>query len=113
MYKRQTEGSLAEPDPNSFSGNIRFFRADLTSNWSDADNAFIYNDNTRILGLADMAAAIEEKRPHRASGELAYHVLDVMCSILDSAESGKTAAVKSTCCRPEPLASGLKEGEIK
>lgn len=108
-----TEGSLAEPDPNSFSGNIRFFRAGLTSNWSDADNAFIYNDNTRILGLADMAAAIKEKRPHRASGELAYHVLDVMCSILDSAESGKTATVQSTCIRPEPLDSGLKEGEIK
>lgn len=108
-----TEGSLAEPDPNSFSGNIRFFRAGLTSNWSDADNAFIYNDNTRILGLADMAAAIKEKRPHRASGELAYHVLDVMCSILDSAESGKTATVQSTCIRPEPLDPGLKEGEIK
>ena len=34
--------------------------------------------NLRSLGLADMAAAIRADRPHRASGELALHVLEVM-----------------------------------
>jgi len=32
------------------------------------------------MRLADMASAIREDRPHRASGELAFHVLDVMAA---------------------------------
>jgi hypothetical protein len=50
-----------------------------------------------------MAEAIVEARPHRASGELAYHVLEVMHGIHDASASGVYYQVKSTCPRPEPL----------
>jgi len=108
-----TDGSLHEPDPNSFNGEIRFFKAGLSADWGKADNAFIYNDNTRGIGLADMAAAIEENRPHRASGKQAFHVLDVMCAIGEAAASGKAIEIQSTCSRPAPLPVGLKAGEIR
>jgi predicted dehydrogenase len=50
--------------------------------------AWMSNDKWRGIGVADMAAAIGEKRPHRASGDLAIHVLEVMTRILESGEMG-------------------------
>ena len=37
--------------------------------------------SSRGTGVLEMARAIRADRPHRASGELAYHVLDTMISI--------------------------------
>ncbi len=105
-------GALRTPDPNSFNGEIRFARAGLTDNWCAAANNFNYNGNMRLIGLADMAAAIELERPHRCSGELAYHVLDVMHSILDANEKGAAVKIESTCMRPSPLREGLRTGEL-
>ena len=106
------DGAIHTPDPNTFSGEVRFINAELNSDWASADNPFIYNDNMRLIGLADMAAGIELKRPHRCSGELAYHVTDVMCSILESAEKRQYVAIESTCRRPAPLREGLVPGEL-
>ena len=49
-------------------------------------------------------------RPHRASGELAYHVLDIMHSVHDSSEKGTHVEMVSTCQRPQPLPVGLAKG---
>jgi hypothetical protein len=106
------DGALHTPDPNTFSGEVRFAHAGLTSGWTSADNPFIYNGNMRLIGLADMAAGIELGRPHRCSGELAYHVTDVMCSILESAEKRQFVAIESSCGRPAPLREGLVPGEL-
>jgi hypothetical protein len=72
-------------------------------NWSDIPLLKDYPEDSRGLGLADMAAAITESRPHRASGELAYHVLEVMHGFHDASASGNYYQVKSSCKRPEPL----------
>jgi hypothetical protein len=66
----------------------------------------------RLIGLADMAAGIELGRPHRCSGELAYHVTDVMCSILESAKKRQYVTIESTCVRPADLRDGLALGEL-
>jgi predicted dehydrogenase len=58
------------------------------------DNGYA-NDNWRGIGVADMAVAIGEKRPHRASGDLAVHVLEVMTRILESGETGRRLTI--TC----------------
>lgn len=107
------DGSLHTPDPNCFGGEIRLFQAGLSADWMKVDNSFGYNDNSRGIGLADMARAIRENRPHRASGELAFHVLDVMCSIEDSSREGRAVELASSCDRPAPLSPGLKNGEIR
>ena len=77
-----------------------------------ADNPFLYNDNMRSLGLADMAKGIETKRPHRCSGALAYHVLDVMCSIIEAGREERAVMLESSCDRPAPLPLGLTFGEL-
>jgi predicted dehydrogenase len=97
-----TEGSLRVPDPNTFGGPVYVsrFRAEA---WSEIPLLKDYPDNSRGLGITDMAEAITEGRPHRANGELAYHVLEVMHGIHDASASGQYYTVKSSCTRPEPL----------
>lgn len=66
----------------------------------------------RGIGVADMAYAITFGRPHRASGEMAYHVLDIMQAFGESSESGRHIEITSRCSRPAPLPLGLMEGEL-
>ena len=106
------DGAVHTPDPNMFSGEVRFAKAGQAYEWETADNPFVYNDNMRLIGLADMAAGIELGRPHRCSGELAYHVTDVMCSILESSEKGQYVTLESTCGRPAPILEGVSRGEL-
>lgn len=60
-------------------------------------------DAGRGVGLADLAEALPAGRPHRASAELAAHVLDIMLTLLDAAGQGRALPVTSTCERPAPV----------
>ena len=95
-------GSLALPDPNTFGGPVRF-RPAGADQWEEITIEHGYAANSRGLGVADMATAIRTGRPHRASGELAYHVLDVMHAIHEAAESGRHVEIHSEVERPEAL----------
>ncbi len=106
-----TEGTLAVPDPNTFGGPIRIRRAGA-QDWSEVPLAFIYGENSRGIGVADMALALREGRPARAGGELTYHVLDVMHAFHDASEKGKHIKLESTCQRPAALALGLLKGQV-
>jgi predicted dehydrogenase len=108
-----TEGTMQVPDPNYFRGKVRVRRfrdedwADIPLVLAGPDNAKDEDwdrvNNWRGIGITDMAEAIAEGRPHRASGELAYHVLEIMHGIHDASNSGKYYETKSTCSRPEPM----------
>ena len=56
--------------------------------------------NFRCVGVADMASAIQQGTPHRASGQLASHVLEVMYAVLESGSDGSTIAVAPTIDKP-------------
>lgn len=62
-----------------------------------------YTENSRGLGLADMAEGMRTGRPHRANGQLAYHVLDIMHAIHEASDEGRHILLESTCERPDPL----------
>ena len=66
----------------------------------------------RGIGVADMAYAIKSGRPHRANGEMAYHVLDVMQAIVESSADSRHIQVESSCQRPAPLPLGLLPGRL-
>jgi predicted dehydrogenase len=100
-----TEGTLSVPDPNTFGGPIRLKRAGA-EDWSEIPILHSSTEPGRGTGVADMAAAIQSGRAHRASGELAYHVLDLMHGVHDASESGRHIEVGSTCARPAPLPIG-------
>ncbi len=95
-----SEGSLSVPDPNHFGGVVKLYREEK---WEEVPLTHGYDENSRGIGVADMAYAIQESRPQRASGELAFHVLDAMYGFLDSSESGRHYLMESAGVRPEAL----------
>lgn len=103
------EGTLSVADPNTFGGPLRLKRAGDES-WTDLPLTHGYTENSRGLGVADMAHALSSGRAHRAGGELAYHVLDIMQSTLEAAEQERTVVLTSRTDRPAALPTGLTEG---
>lgn len=101
-----SSGALIVNDPNMFSGNLRYSdgRGQWgNGNWHDLAIQLPYAENSRGIGLKDMIAGIEENRPHRANGELAFHVLETMHAILESAHSGQAVALESKPMQPALL----------
>ncbi|MZD04400.1 Gfo/Idh/MocA family oxidoreductase, partial [Streptomyces sp. SID5785] len=95
-----TDASLSVPDPNAFDGPVEIHRGDR---WVPLPVSAGHRDAGRGVGLGDLAAALREDRPHRASAELAAHVLDVMLTLMDAADQGRALGVDSTCERPDPV----------
>ena len=98
-------GTIAVPDPNRFDDPVEVATADAPE-WTTAPMTAGYPDAARGYGLADMARAVETDRPHRASGELALHVLDVMESVLASSDAHDVRTLTTTVARPEAVAEG-------
>jgi predicted dehydrogenase len=94
-----TEGTITVPDPNMFSDAVE--AAVRGGDWQPVPDSAGYIDTGRGVGLADMADAIRENRPHRASGRLALHVLEIMDAILRSSQEKAVITVDSTAERPE------------
>ena len=103
-----SEGTLCVPDPNTFGGPVTLWKPEAKEGEPIALLP-IREKNSRSLGMADMAHAIRSGRPHRASGEMAYHVLDIMHTIHDAAREGRHITMQSTCVRPQPMPVGLPE----
>jgi len=115
-----TKGTLCIPDldplegPNLFGGPVwvktgrtsrwcGLPRARGLEKWDEAPVRHSYTQNSRGLGLADMAYAIRDGRPARAGAEMAFHSLEIMHGLLRSAEQGRYYELQSTCLRPAPL----------
>ncbi|MHB8063504.1 MAG: gfo/Idh/MocA family oxidoreductase, partial [Ruminiclostridium sp.] len=103
-----SEGSLNIPDPNFFDGPVLMKRKGA-ENWSEVPLAFGNTDNSRGIGLADMAYALLSGRKHRANGDNAYHVLDIMHGIHDAANNQANYFITSPYTRPSPLPMGISD----
>lgn len=92
--------SMTVPDPNYFDGEVSVCELEnRESGWVVLPSSAGYMSAGRGYGLADMAMAGPGEQ-HRANGDLAFHVLDVMESLLKSAEDGVSVTVRSTAVRP-------------
>jgi predicted dehydrogenase len=120
------KGSLHVPDPNFFGGDLIVTDEVKVTDFPQWDHPLgVANQeggdgkklaNYRAAGLADMALAIIEGRPHRCSLEMSLHAIDVMASILKSGETGRFVDLTTTCERPAALdveaARGLIEEKV-
>lgn len=101
------KGILKLVDPNNFGGDVVYIPG--VKDWTQQavpevlHYGFDYSENSRGLGPSEMAEAIAEGRPNRASAKMAYHVLDTIDQIMKSAETGAFEKVPSTCERPEAM----------
>lgn len=100
-----TEGSLSVPDPNGFDGAVEIATA-TAREWTELPVAGGYVGAGRGVGVADLARAIRTGEPHRANGNLAYHVLDVLESLLEAAAQDQPVDVASTVERPAAVPLG-------
>jgi predicted dehydrogenase len=101
-----TEGTIVLPDPNMFTGRTAITRPFSHRGTDPGVAATAEQPFTEVpeegvvvgrgLGALDMARAIRTGRPHRATGELGYHVLDTMVSAQESAARGEFVTVEST-----------------
>jgi predicted dehydrogenase len=99
-------GTLTIPDPNGFDPREILLMQPGKEGWTSMP--LTYPDTwKRGIGLAEMAYAIQENRPHRASGELAYHVLEIMSAFTTAYESGRYVTLESHVPQPELLPLGL------
>lgn len=106
-----TQGTLQVPDPNTFGGPVKIKRAGAQE-WSEIPPTHVHTENSRGIAVADMAYALRTGRPHRATGEMAYHVLDIMPAVHDASAAGAHVSIESTCRRPAPLPTGLLPGRL-
>ena len=102
-----TKGALKLTDPNWFGGTVYF--TPVRMDWRNPESVALepvskYSENSRGLGVSDMADAILNKRRNRANKEMACHVLDVLDAILKCGEEGGFAKIPSECEIPEAFA---------
>ena len=115
-----TKGSMIVPDPNMFGGPVSLSK-ELGSDWknysvenkplgktnifsqSSRSNETPRQSNYRGAGLSEMINAIENKKLHRCSGELALHVIDIIESTMIAALNKQELKMRTICSKPEPF----------
>lgn len=95
-----TEATIAVPDPNTFTGEVRICPPG-GEEWKTvpAGEPVV----GRGIGVLELARALRADRPHRADGELALHVLDAMVAIEEAVRSGSNTELTTSLNVPEPL----------
>jgi predicted dehydrogenase len=106
-----TRGTIRVPDVNNFDGPVKIYTPE-SDKWSEIPLTHGYNGGNRGIGVADMAYAILSGRDHRANGEMAFHVLDIMEGIQDSSDEGKLYKLQSSCTKPAIMPMNLIYGEL-
>jgi predicted dehydrogenase len=106
-----SKGSMLVPDPNRFGGEVSV--AKTGGDWEVKPHTHGNTDGEfRSIGVADMAAAIVGNRPHRASGSLALHALEVMEAFQISSDKGRRVKMETSVERPAMLPPGLPTGQM-
>lgn len=105
-----SEASVLISGPNQPSNVVRVGRPE--SEWEDVPVTLPYVQSSRSVGIADMAHAILSGRPHRASGELALHVLEVMEGFATASREERIVDINTKVERPAPISQSLTEGHI-
>jgi predicted dehydrogenase len=104
-----SSGSLLVPDPNTFGGPVSVFRRE-SRDWKEMPLSHGYQENSRGIGVADMAHAIRSGRPHRCDATLALHALEVMEAFEKSQTLGCRVDIASAPERPAAFPLGLPHG---
>jgi predicted dehydrogenase len=108
-----TDGAIFVPDPNFFGGKVEVAGTDREPKeqevWDHPLTAKNYEfswgtqANYRGAGLADMMVGVETGRDHRCSLDRSLHTIDVLTSILKSADEGRAVDISTTCTQPAAL----------
>lgn len=104
-----TKGTLIVPDPNTFGGPIRLLRPE-DGEYKEMPLLFDYKENSRGLGLADMAKALQTGREYRANESLIFHVLEVLTTFEKSSNEGRYLPLETHYERSLPMKNNKVHG---
>ncbi len=104
-----TKGTLLVPDPNTFGGPIKLLRPE-DGEYKEMPLLFDYKENSRGLGLADMARALQTDRDYRANCRLTEHVLEILTSFEKSSAKGSYLPLETHYERSLPMKNNMVHG---
>lgn len=104
-----SKGTLIVPDPNGFGGPVKLLRPEQ-GGIMEMPLVFDYKENSRALGLADMAKALQVGRSFRPNYNQTYHVLEIMETFQKSSKEGRTIPLESRFERLEPMKNNPVHG---
>ncbi len=100
-----TQGILYLPDPNRFGGEVKVLLKGQTEPFV-LPPMYAYSEDSRGIGVAEMAWSMRNNRKHRANGEMACHVLEVLCKIAESGACKRVCELETTFEKMPPLPRG-------
>ena len=106
-----SEGTLYVPYPNGFGGPVKLFRPE-DGTVRELPLVFGYSENSRALGLADMAKALQTGRRIRANSDQTFHILEIMESFLRSGEEKRQVEILSRFEKTPPMAHMVIPGVL-
>jgi predicted dehydrogenase len=111
-----TEGNMTVPDPNFF-GPVPGLNSIISIQSSNRETKELplthgFTEDSRGLGVADLAYAVRTGRPNRASGRLAEHIVDISLAIFEASATEKHIYLQTNVERPDPLPLGLKYNQL-
>ena len=105
-----TKGTLRVPDPNGFGGPVWIFTPE--GGEREIPLAYDYTENSRALGLSEMAAALEDNRLPRASYKQTLHVLEILTGFERAYKSGGFLELTTKYERETPMKADLPHGVL-
>ncbi|MGI6317096.1 MAG: Gfo/Idh/MocA family protein [Christensenellales bacterium] len=106
-----TKGTLFCPDPNTFGGPVRLFRPE-DGEVREVPLCFDYRENSRGLGLADMAKAMETGRLSRADYTQTRHVLELLTAFQKASDAGQALTLESHYDRKPAMKNNPMRGVL-
>lgn len=106
-----SKGTLIVPDPNCFGGPVKLLRPEH-GEFMEVPLLFDYAQNSRALGLADMAKALKTGRDFRANCGQTCHVLEIMTGFERSSELRRTIDLECEYKRSKPMVNATLLGVL-
>jgi predicted dehydrogenase len=106
-----TRGTVSIPSPGFYGGDLMFRGID-GEEWSTVPHLYPYRTDSRGIGVADLAAAIVDKRRPRLDIETTYHSHEVLMGMVRATQWGGVVEVASRAAEPRGLPLGVGEGRV-
>lgn len=100
-----TLGSLKVPDPNCFGGPVLCATKE-DNNYREIPLLSAYSENSRGIGVSDMALGIKQKITHCANGQQGLHVLEIMEAMAKSNQTKSWISIQSKYTPSAPIKRG-------
>ena len=94
-------GSIVLSDPNCFGGRVMLARPG--EDYREVPLTFPYAQNSRGLGLWDLAASLADGTVPRTDARYARHILEAMEAIAAGGADGERKRLSPACGRPRPM----------